>query len=225
MVPSELPGVELRFFDLDRLQIDDAARWLSPSEVDRAAKFVFARDALRFRAAHVALRRALAAQCGLAPRVEFEIGANGKPCLSSPGCGFNLSHTGNRALIGIAIDEGRGDIGHIGVDIESVKHFDDLELLAQDTLTQSELAELAQACPASRVETFLRGWTRKEACLKAVGSGLTVDARSVHVGLGTDTRIVTFSIGSERLAVKVTSLDAGHGILAAVALSDAMNHN
>jgi hypothetical protein len=48
-----------------------------------------------------------------------------------------------------------------------------------------------------------------------------VDAKSVEVGLGTDERTVTFRVGTERRNARVTSLDLGSGILAAVALTDA----
>jgi phosphopantetheinyl transferase len=70
--------------------------------------------------------------------------------------------------------------------------------LAERVFTDCERAELAAAQLAAADadppdEVFLRGWTRKEAVLKAAGSGFTWNAREVQVGTDRRARRVSLS--------------------------------
>src|SRR5262245_12891009 len=67
--------------DLDRPAADET---LAPDERERAARFRFERDRLRFVAGRAALRCILALYLGLAPHeVAFEQGTHGKPALAA----------------------------------------------------------------------------------------------------------------------------------------------
>ena len=215
--PLASPFGELRLwlvnadgFDEPEADADDG--WLSASEHARARKFVFRRHARRYRAAHVALRRLLWQQCGVPPRTEFEIGLHGKPGLRSPTtCGFNMAHSEAYALIGI----GEGD--GIGVDLEVLRQIDDVWALAEGNLSAGELDELRRLPPDEVGRGFLTGWTRKEACLKALGSGLSIAPKSLHVGLSSCPGRVTVEVDSGSTEVWVRDVSAGKDILAAVA--------
>ena len=109
--------------------------------------------------------------------LRFAHNAFGKPSLAeAPGCHFNLSHSGDAALL--AIDAG----APVGVDIEIERAMDDIDAMAQAHFTDAERDALQRSSAGTRAAAFLRTWTRKEACLKAVGTGLSVDPRQLETG-------------------------------------------
>ena len=206
-------GIRLWLVDLDARAHDEASAWLSPSECDRASRFVFARDAQRYRAAHVVLRRLLHQHGGLPACAEFAISAHGKPRLArAAGCDFNLSHSGSNALIGISTK------GQVGVDIELLRPIDDVWPLAEQTLSVGECDALHCAPHAAQSRAFLRGWTRKEACLKAAGSGLSIAPDSFDAGLEAHRRHVLLDTDSGPINLRVQTVEVGAGLLAAVAV-------
>ena len=204
--------VRLWLVDLDGAAAQAADAWLSPSERQRAARFVFPRDAQRYRAAHVALRQLLWQHAGLAPGAEFELGAHGKPRLGGPAAsGFSLSHSGEQALIAIARDD------CIGVDIEVLRPVGDALALAEQNFSGAELEALRRVPGGDRLRAFLTGWTRKEACLKAVGWGLSIAPASVDVGLEPGPRESTLAVGRNSTGVCVQTVATGENALAAIA--------
>ena len=205
-------GVDLWRVDLDHPGQPDHRLWLSASEHDRAARFVFERDARRYRAAHAHLRVLLWQHCDWPAAAEFDIGAFGKPSLGRASAfTFNLSDSGPQALIGIGKGEG------IGVDIEVLRTLDDLGTLAEQNFSANELRDL-RALPAGEVDrAFLTVWTRKEACLKAVGCGLSVAPARFTVGLGATAQQVSVPTERGRVAVRVQSVNLGPELLVAVA--------
>lgn len=205
-------AVALWLVDLDARDHPEPA--LSPEEERRAARLAFERDRARYFAAHRALRRLLMAHAGLeAHSVVLTAGIFGKPVLAGvPDCRFSLADCGDVALIGIA----SGD-DDIGVDIERLRPVPDRFDLAAGLFTAAEQSELAATPPPRRDLAFLRGWTRKEACLKAIGSGLALEARHVDAGLAADSRRVQIEAPHGRFTVAVHSLTVGEMLLGAVA--------
>jgi 4'-phosphopantetheinyl transferase len=76
-------------------------------------------------------------------------------------------------LVVIGISERR-----IGVDVEEIRPIDDLPTIAETYFTRAECSFLFQHPPADRMQAFFRCWTRKEACIKAVGKGLSIALNS-----------------------------------------------
>lgn len=56
--------------------------------------------------------------------------------------------------------------------------------MARSVFSPLECQQLAEAPPSEQEALFFRGWTRKEAALKALGTGFMQEARELHVGLG-----------------------------------------
>lgn len=205
----------------------DVAR-LSAEEQARAARFVFPRDRQRFVAAHLALQRVLHTVMGEegaeahspAPLpLAFATGPHGKPHLPQrPRLAFNLSHSGEHALIGVA------EQADIGVDIECRRPLSartELDDLAERCFTRAEQDELARsATPDDALDLFYTGWTRKEACLKALGTGLSLDPREVHVGLRPPSACVEVALHGRPQRIHVVSLQLGDAVHAAVARCD-----
>jgi 4'-phosphopantetheinyl transferase len=144
--------------------------------------------------------------------MRFAAGRHDKPQLDLPGApAFNMSHSGRWALIGI------GGQAPIGVDIEAPREMDDLMALAERNFTASECRELRAVPEAGRLRAFLRCWTRKEACLKAVGSGLSIEPGLFEAGTTPERRTTTLPVSGQACAVTVLSVEVDSEALAAVA--------
>jgi 4'-phosphopantetheinyl transferase len=99
----------------------------------------------------------------------------GKPELEGPDLAVSLTHTGDVLLVAIAAD------GEVGVDAEALRPDVADWTLVDHALTVSERVRLEVLPTADRAESFLRTWSRKEAILKAAGTGLGIDPRQVDL--------------------------------------------
>lgn len=162
-------GIDVRLWrvDLDALPCDDAP---DDCERQRAARFVRQDDGQRYLASHAALRRLLGA------RQACVTGAYGKPALASPPPHFNMSRRGRVAVIGVSSTH------EIGVDVEPLQATADAMQLAQLHFTARERDAVAQERGTARDRAFLRCWTRKEACMKATGCGLSLAPSTFECG-------------------------------------------
>ncbi len=156
--------------DLDAEAFQRAERLAQLDDVERAraARFHFAQDARRWRAAHVALREVLARHTGVAAAaLPFAEDPNGKPRLAMPqAIAFNLSHSAGLALIAV------GGTQPLGVDVEDVKPVPEMEGVAESHFAADERAALFALSEPERLAAFYRIWTRKEAYVKATGIGV-----------------------------------------------------
>jgi 4'-phosphopantetheinyl transferase len=151
---------------------------LSPEERDRVDRLRLPHVRRRILATRGWVRWALGLATGSDPhRLVFRIGLRGKPFLDQ-GPSFNLAHTGDHLVLALAAG------GRLGVDAEEPRPLPDLEALARRVFTAGEQDELGALPPGpERVAAFLRGWTRKEALLKAMGVGLAFPPRRFSVDL------------------------------------------
>lgn len=204
------PSLEVWLADLDA-QLSDVEDSLDPAERMRAERFVFEEDRRRYVAAHRVLRHLLARRTGITEdALRIKTSAFGKPyLLDQPGCAFNLSHSGAVALIGFADD------GEIGVDVEVLRSTPDLDSLVRLHFSAGEREAMEATSRESRDMAFLLGWTRKEACLKAIGVGLNVAPESVDAGVTAAERSVRIETAEVEATVVVQSLVYdGHAICA-----------
>ena len=176
--------------DIGECDLDDAAAadlsasyaLLNKAERSRAAAFVFDLDRNRFVQAHGYLRRRLGAVLGLAPeRVPIVAPKDEKPFVDGRPIDFNLSHSGPLAVLAISDDQ------QVGVDVElldwSQRFAEDLEGLAQATLTAQEREALDAAPGAARIRRFFAYWTAKEARMKLTGEGFRLDPLEISLEL------------------------------------------
>jgi len=159
-------------------------QWLSDAERERMAHF--GTEALRFRYAtgRGTLRWLLAATLGVAPaEVRIERGARGRPQLAGDSAlDFNVTHTGERALIGI------GQGVRLGVDLERRDRVLNTTGVARKFMTVSERAALPADADAARRD-LLRLWTCKEAMSKATGDALSAPFARIAVALEPSLRV------------------------------------
>ena len=159
--------------------------WLDESERLRADRFQVAASRNEFVFGRALLRRVLAACLDIRPaEVAFVYGDHGKPRMArKPGhddLRFNLAHS--HSLVTIALSRGRD----VGVDIEWINHSLDWAPLAKRVFSSRELEEIhALPAPQQRL-AFFKGWTRKEAFLKATGAGLSDGIQEIEVTMNPD---------------------------------------
>lgn len=148
---------------------------LTPDERDRADRFRFAEDRIRWARARARTREILAARTGVPAReVTWREGPHGKPELEgSGGLHFNLSHAG--PLLAVALSTG----GAVGVDIEVVEPLSDMERVAARVFSDEEWEPAGSLGDAARLRYFYRLWTLKEAVLKYLGTGLSLSPTAV----------------------------------------------
>jgi 4'-phosphopantetheinyl transferase len=153
----------VRDVDLHYRMLDEESRAdvLSAAERSRAERFRFERDRQAFIARRIFLREVLAGYLGADPSaVEFEYNEFGKPLIPSRKVHFSASHSAGFAVIAVS------RIHAVGVDVERIQAVD-YHAIAHRFFSAGEANELDD------LESFYRIWTRKEACLKARGIGLS----------------------------------------------------
>jgi 4'-phosphopantetheinyl transferase len=163
-----------------------AARFLSPSERERAGRLVNPMHGWQFVAARAGLRAILGELLGCAGAgIELILDANGKPRLCPRAhvahLHFNLSHSHEHAVAAFAVHR------HVGVDIEWHNPDRETARLARRFYRPAEIAAInAEPTPAGRLAAFYRCWTRKEAYVKATGDGLRFPTRRFEVSVRED---------------------------------------
>ena len=171
---------------------------LSADERQRAERFKFDLHRRRYVARRTLMRKILSGYTGIpANELVFTYNPYDKPLLPD-GPVFNLSHSEDLALLAVTVS------GALGVDVERVKPLDDLVDLARMNFTEAEMRAFENATSDKRLLVFYDYWTRKEAILKAMGTGLSVPAKAVE------------AYGD---AWQVRSLQTESGFMAAVAYS------
>jgi 4'-phosphopantetheinyl transferase len=198
--PSEILGLAAGDVHVWRIALDpppDAvaalARTLSDDEHRRAARFYFERDRVAFTVARGALRTLAGHYLGEPPaRLAFGYRERGKPYLTAPDAlrwrlRFNVSHSGQRALVCFARDR------ELGVDIELCRELSDLRSLARTAFSPAEYAALCRLPPDAQPAAFFACWSRKEAVIKATGEGVAqLAAFDVNLAPGEPARLLRF---------------------------------
>jgi 4'-phosphopantetheinyl transferase len=207
----QLPGsitidlMRIRFAHIDdgprRLEPDEVHIWSAPldrtcdpallieSERERAARFKMERIRNQFIAARAQLRIILSRYVETSPcEVPIVYERNGKPILSSPAdCGlhFNVSHSESLAVFAVTRS------GRVGIDVERRRPIPNIEALVERFFTRRERDTFFALAERERLDAFLRAWTRKEAVLKAIGSGVqALDQCEVTFCAGEDERVL-----------------------------------
>lgn len=195
---------------------EQLAAHLSTDEQTRAARFHTPELARRYRVAHGALREILGAYLDEIPgAVAFSLDPQGKPRLNTPALAFNLTHAGPLALVALAA--GRA----LGVDVEQVRALDDARLVAERFFAPEEVQAWNRLTGSEPMRAFFACWTRKEAYLKALGSGLArpLDSFVVNVDPVEPARLLHDAVDASAPARwRLATLDLGPAAIGAVAV-------
>lgn len=173
--------VHLYFFSLRWSLADLTAgvSLLSPAEQARAAQFRFQHHRDYFIAAHASLRKILSTYVACSPEsLVFEVGTHGKPALLSSEFTFNLAHSHDFGLIAV------GNTQPLGVDLEKYQAKAKLDV-AERFFSPDEVSYLHTLSASEQKQAFYALWAKKEAVVKAIGTGIQQSLTSFTVPLHT----------------------------------------
>ncbi len=214
-LPVPPPGeteVHVWRFALDAPAVD----LLSASERARAARYAIDRPREQFRAARTALRRILGGYLGIDPRdVPLTVEPDGKPVLTEGCLQFNVTHSGERGLVAVANRR-------VGVDLEQLRPVENADGLVERFFGPEEREQYRRLPIDLKLAGFFRGWTGKEALLKAVGTGIqNVDKCVVDLDPRNPPRIVRFDHAAECGEWRLLAWEPEPGYRAALAIESA----
>ncbi len=206
-------------FGRNTLRNDHFQNLLSNTERERARRYKFETDRSRFIATRSALRLLLGRYLETDPAtIEFELAEFGKPRISGDHeLEFNVSHSGSRALF--AFTRSRP----IGVDLEDAGRRVEIFAVASRFFSSSEFLELSLLSNDDQQTGFFNCWTRKEAFIKAVGSGLSFPLNEFEVSLAPNTPPLlrrTLWDSSEAAKWAVYSIIPAEGFIGAMAIRE-----
>jgi 4'-phosphopantetheinyl transferase len=193
---------------------------LDDPERARAARFRFERDRDAYVVARGALRLLLARLLDRpAGRIAFHYNEYGKPFLAGDAGGglqFNLSHAHDLGLIAVT------DHRPVGVDLEYLGRELELESVARRFFTGNEARAILEATGSERTRRFFSCWTRKEAYIKARGTGMTTRLDRFEVSVPPAQPVAVRWIGPEPSPAPccLFDLDVGPDYAAAAAAAD-----
>lgn len=153
---------------------------LSADEAQRAGKYYFEHDRMRFVLSRGLLRLIMSRYLDVEPgTISLCYNHFGKPELASISGGntiqFNISHSGKLVLYAITC-------GHrVGIDVERIRHFQEAEEIVERFFSAGEKMKFRSLPEDISDRTFLTYWTRKEAYVKALGEGLSYPFHSFCV--------------------------------------------
>lgn len=161
-------------------RFDRLSGLVSDKEQRQAAQFRTDELARRFIVRRARLRQLLGQYLHLQPEaIRFGQNEFGKPALIAPAdqarIRFSTSHSGQFGLVAVAWEL------ELGVDIERVRAMDDFDAMCRQCLAPAEREALERLEAEKRLPAFFRIWVCKEAMLKALGTGLSVDMKRVVV--------------------------------------------
>ncbi|MGH8156929.1 MAG: 4'-phosphopantetheinyl transferase family protein [Rhodanobacter sp.] len=184
-------------------------RLLDADERQRAAQFHFERDRSAYLLAHALWRMVLGVclnvEAGAVPLVRMP---SGQPQLPGTPLATSLSHSGDWVAIAV------GHAVTLGVDIECSPARIALGGLLTTICTPAEAAEMQELPMPAREAALLALWTRKEALLKAFGTGLLESPSTLSAATA---GMVAAPLTSAHPPCRVCDLDLPAGVVGAFA--------
>ena len=172
----EIGSATVKYVDLTPHARHEASAfsWLDEEERARRQKFEHPGARRRFALCRAALRAVLCAQIGCDnQRLTFGEYRHGKPFALVNGkaarISFNVSHSGSHGLIALAPE------GRLGVDVEERTGRRDFDRLIEAAFGPDEQDDLKLERTRGEFHLFFKLWTVKEALIKALGTGLSLD--------------------------------------------------
>ena len=146
---------------------------LANEELARASRFSSLDHRQRFIMARASLRKILSFYTNSnAATLDFGYRPKGKPSLSgNTGIHFNLSYRRNMAMVAVSMPR------ELGIDIQAIAQVTEPESVARLVFSPAELSYLLSLDIHERQLAFAHTWVRKEAYIKALGTGFS---RSMH---------------------------------------------
>lgn len=174
--------IHIYLIQFDLFDSKRCLQYLSDDERNRAEKLKIVAKKDQFIITRCVLRLLLSSVITKAYQsIEFLYGEHGKPSIKEliddETVEFNISHSGNYALIAITLNN------KVGVDIEEINPDIEHHSLSKRFFSKQENLELQGVSVEQRGDIFYRVWTRKESFIKATGEGIAFGLERFSVSL------------------------------------------
>lgn len=160
---------------------NDYLHLLSSHEYKRANNYAFEKDKQRFVISRGILKTLIAKYLLICPKqVRLSINKYGKPYIKKINnlnkmLHFNVSHSENIILYIFS------EKNKVGIDIEKPKIMNNLDNIAKMVFTDKEYHTFMLIPKLYKSKFFYQCWSRKEAFIKALGTGLAYPLNKVNV--------------------------------------------
>jgi 4'-phosphopantetheinyl transferase len=192
------------------LHTESAEGLLDAGEQARAARFRFERDREPYVVAHAVWRAVLGVCLGVdASDVNLGHTPAGQPFVVGTELATSLSHSGSWVAIAVCAAQ------TVGVDIERSPSRLTLSDVMPSFCTAAEIAEVMPLHPLLRESALLSLWTRKEALLKAFGTGLGEE--TARMKATTTAPVMPPASATHQVICRVRDIDLPAGLVGALA--------
>jgi len=174
---DNLPVIEVFFAETKELSLNysEFRHCFNKADSLKAAKFHSDSDRETYLYCHTLLRMFLSDKLKMNPdEISFGSGKFNKPFLNGDRLYFNISHT--RDSFAFAVTEHNS----VGIDLEKSDRKIDLKSISKRFFSRDE-NEFISEYPDKTIERFFLLWTRKEALLKALGTGIITNPGGLEV--------------------------------------------
>jgi 4'-phosphopantetheinyl transferase len=195
--------------DRDEQSVRALGRHLSADEMERYERLRDSAVGRRWLVSRAVLREVLAAELGVSPAaVRLQVGPHSRPGLDPAAhqCGldFNLSHSGELALVATA----RGM--RVGVDVERLRRGRNPLRIADRFFSPAEVEAVRAVPPPDRPWAFFRYWTAKEALAKGLGLGLQAPSAELELAQQPGGTMVPVRLAGDWRVVELADLPRGY---------------
>ena len=196
------------------------SRWLDEDETTRWQRFRHPRPKRQFVLCRSALRALLCERIGCSNGdLRVVAGDHGKPHAMVRGAparvGFSVSHSGEHGMIALSRE------ARVGVDVEVRRTRHDVGGRIATAFSEAEQTALATAEGDDKTTLFFRLWTLREALIKALGTGFSIDTSLFKIPPAMYRRCATGRFRSPHLPhVEWRLDDLGNGAFAAALAQD-----
>jgi 4'-phosphopantetheinyl transferase len=171
---SEIVCLKINLNHFTASDIDLLTKFLGADELDRLRRLRNTSDQRLFIASHGALNSLVTKLTGSPKALGYH--PHGKPFLINSDLEFNISHSGEIAIIALS------NKTPVGIDVEKLLPLEDRDALLRQFFHAKEEQEIISLSEQESQLAFYNCWTRKEAILKATGEGLSTDSKSFYAG-------------------------------------------
>lgn len=162
------------------LNENEFRQFLSADERKKADRYRINKDRHNYTLTRGILRQLIGHYLnGSAASINFHYTPQGKPYIPNKALAFNISHSGEQALLAFSA------AGNIGIDLERMQHDFDFYRIQQRYFSNEQVAAISNSSDSYKI--FYQFWTLKEAFIKAIGSGLFRDLGSFDIPLNATT--------------------------------------
>jgi 4'-phosphopantetheinyl transferase len=155
--------------EAERAKVRHYESLLTNAEIDRANRFTNLEKRQRFIIARASLRNILSLYTNShISTLDFEYEPGGKPHLSDNNdINFNLSYSQNMAMVAVSMHR------ELGIDMQAITQVTEPESVARLVFSPAEISYLLSLDAHERQIAFCQIWVRKEAYIKALGTGFS----------------------------------------------------